>query len=129
TNKGDGNAYFTEPRFGTDSLTATQGYRLPTTLTQVGNVLSGLSGAPAAVGPTDNNNDYTNKSVAPAAIAGLSQLDTLAGASSVDFTNTVQNTGNADDTFTLTAPTAPAGFTVAVSTNGGTSFTTGCGCG
>jgi hypothetical protein len=28
------------------------------------------------------------------------------------------------DTFTLTAPTVPAGFTVAVSTNGGTSFTT-----
>jgi hypothetical protein len=42
----------------------------------------------------------------------------------VDFTNTVQNTGNADDTFTFTAPTVPAGFTVAISTNGGTSFTT-----
>jgi hypothetical protein len=124
SNKGDGNASFDEPRFGTDSVSATQGYRLPTTLTQVGSVLIGPSGAPAAVGPTDNNNDYTNKSVAPAAIAGLSQLDTLASAASVDFTNTVQNTGNADDTFTFTAPTVPAGFTVAVSTNGGTSFTT-----
>ena len=124
SNKGDGNANFNEPRFGTDSVSATQGYRLPTTLTQVGSVLIGPSGAPAAVGPTDNNNDYTNKSVAPAAIAGKSQLDTLASAASVDFTNTVQNTGNADDTFTFTAPTVPAGFTVAVSTNGGTSFTT-----
>src|SRR5947207_2123427 len=46
TNKGDGNANFNEPRFGTDSLSGTQGYRLPTTLTQVGNVLIGPSGAP-----------------------------------------------------------------------------------
>jgi len=124
SNKGDGNADFNEPRSGVDPLSATQGFQLPTTLTQAGNVLIGPSGAPAAVGPTDNNDDYTNKSVAPAAIAGLSHLDTLGAAASVDFTNTVQNTGNADDTFTLTAPTVPAGFTVAVSTNGGTSFTT-----
>ncbi|MDX6484383.1 MAG: hypothetical protein QOE95_2154, partial [Gaiellaceae bacterium] len=123
-NKGDGNADFNEPRFGVDALSATQGFQLPTLLTQVGSVLLGPSGAPAAVGPTDNNDDYTNKSVAPAAIANLSHLDTLASATSVDFTNTVQNTGNADDTFTFTAPTVPAGFTVALSTNGGTSFTT-----
>jgi hypothetical protein len=123
-NKGDGNANFNEPKFGVDPLSATKGFQLPTTLTQVGSVLLGPSGAPAAVGPTNNNDDYTNKSVAPAAIAGLSHLDTLTGAASVDFTNTVQNTGNADDTFTLTAPTVPAGFTVAISTNGGGSFTT-----
>src|SRR5437763_1595154 len=123
TNKGDGNANFNEPRFGVDPLSATKGFQLPTTLTQVGSVLIGPSGAPAAVGPTDNNDDYTNKSVAPAVIAGLSHLDTV-GVTSVDFTNTVQNTGNADDTYTLTAPTVPAGFTVAISTNGGTSFTT-----
>ena len=124
SNKGDGNADFNEPRFGVDPVSGTQGFQLPTTLTQVGNVLIGPSGAPAAVGPSSNNDDYTNKSVAPAAIAGLSHLDTLAAAASVDFTNTVQNTGNADDTYTLTAPTVPAGFTVQVSTNGGTSFTT-----
>jgi hypothetical protein len=123
-NKGDGNADFNEPRFGVDSLSATQGFQLPTTLAQVGAVLLGPSGAPAAVGPTDNNDDYTNRTVAPAAIAGRSHLDTLASATAVDFTNTVQNTGNADDTFTFTAPTAPAGFTVQISTNGGTSFTT-----
>ena len=123
TNKGDGNANFNEPRFGVDPLSATKGFQLPTTLTQVGSVLIGPSGAPAAVGPTDNNDDYTNKSVAPAVIAGLSHLDTV-GVTSVDFTNTVQNTGNADDTYTLTAPTVPAGFTVQISTNGGTSFTT-----
>src|SRR5256714_1736404 len=123
TNKGDGNANFNEPRFGVDPLSATKGFQLPTTLTQVGSVLIGPSGAPAAVGPTDNNDDYTNRSVAPAVIAGLSHLDTV-GVTSVDFTNTVQNTGNADDTYTLTAPTVPAGFTVQISTNGGTSFTT-----
>jgi hypothetical protein len=123
-NKGDSNADFNEPRFGVDPMSATQGFQLPTLLTQVGAVLLGPSGAPAAVGPTDNNDDYTNKSVAPAAIAGLSHLDTLAAAATVDFTNTVQNTGNADDTFTFTAPVVPAGFTVQLSTNGGTSFTT-----
>jgi hypothetical protein len=123
-NKGDGNADFNEPRFGVDALSATQGFQLPTLLTQVGSVLLGPAGAPAAVGPTNNNDDYTNKSVAPAAIAGLSHLNTLAAATTVDFTNTVQNTGNADDTFTFTAPTVPAGFTVQLSTNGGTSFTT-----
>ncbi|HMC72174.1 MAG TPA: hypothetical protein VKJ07_23655, partial [Mycobacteriales bacterium] len=123
SNKGDGNADFNEPRFGVDPVSGTQGFQLPTTLTQAGNVLIGPSGAPAAVGPSSNDDDYTNKSVAPAVIAGLSHLDTV-GVTSVDFTNTVQNTGNADDTYTLTAPTVPAGFTVQVSTNGGTSFTT-----
>lgn len=123
-NKGDGNADFNEPRFGVDAVSATQGFQLPTLLTQVGSVLFGPSGAPAAVGPTDNNDDYTNKTVAPAAIANLSHLGTLASAATVDFTNTVQNTGNANDTFTFTAPTVPAGFTVQLSTNGGTSFTT-----
>ena len=121
-NKGDGNADFNEPRFGVDPLSATQGYQLPTTLTQVGSVLFGPSGAPAAVGPTSNNNDYTNKSVAPAVIAGLSHLSTIPQ-TSVDFTNTVQNTGNADDTFTFTAPTVPTNFEVRISTDGGSTFT------
>src|SRR5215204_40613 len=57
------NADFNEPRFGVDPLSATQGFQLPTLLTQVGSVLFGPSGAPAAVGPTNNNDDYTNKSV------------------------------------------------------------------
>ena len=123
-NKGDGNADFNEPRLGVDPVSGTQGFQLPTTLTQVGNVLLGPSGAPAAVGPTNNNDDYTNRNVAPAAIAGLSHLDTLASATTLDFTNTVQNTGNSDDTVTFTAPTVPAGFTVQISTDGGTTFTT-----
>ena len=36
----------------------------------------------------------------------------------------MQNTGNTSDTFTLDAPTVPAGFTVEISTNGGGSYTT-----
>ncbi|MBC7929940.1 MAG: hypothetical protein H7Z38_05165 [Rubrivivax sp.] len=123
-NKGDANADFNEPRLGVDPLSATQGFQLPTLLTQAGAVLLGPAGAPSAVGPTNNNDDYTNRSVAPAVIAGLSHLDVTAGAASVDFTNTVQNTGNANDTFTFTAPTVPAGFTVQMSTDGGTSFVT-----
>ena len=40
------------------------------------------------------------------------------------YVNTIQNTGNTSDTFTIDAPTVPAGFTVEVSTNGGASYTT-----
>ena len=128
-NQGDSNADFNEPKRGVppnpdEAASPTQGYQLYTTLAQVGSVLFGPSGAPAAVGPTNNNDDYTNRSVSPAAISGLSHLNTLGSATTVDFTNTVQNTGNADDTITFTAPTVPAGFTVQISTNGGTSFTT-----
>ena len=121
-NKGDGNANFNEPKFGVDPLSASKGYQQRTLLTQVGAVLLGPSGAPGAVGPTNNNDDYTNKSVAPAAIANLSYENFLSGAVSVDFVNTVQNTGNANDTFTLTAPTVPTGFSVQFSTDGGTTF-------
>ncbi|HJQ34767.1 MAG TPA: hypothetical protein VJ866_21640 [Pyrinomonadaceae bacterium] len=121
-NKGDGNANFNEPKFGVDPLSASKGYQQRTLLTLAGAVLLGPSGAPGAVGPTNNNDDYTNKSVAPAAIANLSYENTLSGQVTVDFVNTVQNTGNANDTFTLTAPTVPPSFTVQISTDGGTNF-------
>ena len=116
-NNGDGNADFNEGYVAG----AGHGVIQQTLLSQVGSVLLGPSGAPAAVGPTDNNDDYTNKSSNPANIApgGV----TTASAQLV-YTNTLQNTGNANDTFTLDAPVVPAGFTVEVSTNGGTSYTT-----
>jgi hypothetical protein len=110
-NNGDGNADFDEgyvPGFG-------HGVIQQTTLTQVGSVLLGPSGAPAAVGPTDNNDDYTNKSTNPANIAP-GGTTTVAG--QLTYTNTLQNTGNANDTYTLDAPTVPAGFTVEISTTG-----------
>jgi hypothetical protein len=121
-NKGDGNANFNEPRLGVDAATATQGFQVPTLLTQVGNVLVGPSGQPAAVGPTDNNDDYTNRS-SSVGIAGVAFGGATTAAATIDFINTVRNTGNANDVYTLTAPTVPAGFTVQISTDGGTTFT------
>jgi hypothetical protein len=82
--------------------------------------LLGPSGAPAAVGPTDNNDDYTNKSSNPANIAPGGVTTAVA---QLVYTNTLQNTGNANDTYTLDAPVVPAGFTVEISTNGGGSYT------
>ena len=123
SNKGDGNANFNEPRLGIDAPNATQGIQVPTTLVAVGSVLLGPVGFPAAVGPTSNNDDYTNKTTSAASFAGVAPGGPTVAASTVDFVNTVQNTGNANDTFTLTAPTVPAGFTVSISTDGGTNFT------
>lgn len=121
-NKGDGNANFNEPLYG-GTLSATQGFQLPTLLQKVANLLLGPSGSPSAVGPTNNNDDYTNRSV-NTGIAGVAPTGVTTANGVVVFTNTVQNTGNADDVFTLTAPTVPSGFTVEISTNGGTSYTT-----
>ncbi|MCU1267075.1 MAG: hypothetical protein JWM21_3393 [Acidobacteria bacterium] len=115
-NNGDGNADFNE----TYVAGAGHGVIQQTLLTQVGSVLLGPSGAPAAVGPTDNNDDYTNKSTNPGNIAPGN--NTTASAQLV-YVNTLQNNGNANDTYTLDAPTVPAGFTVEISTNGGTSYT------
>jgi hypothetical protein len=128
-NTGDRNANFDEPAQGSPGV-AGKGFKLPTTLTQVGGVLLGPSGAPGATGPGSNNNlDFTERSTrlginhppcvgAPVAACETDVQDNIV------YTNTVQNTGNANDTFTLSAPTVPAGFTVEISTNGGTSYTT-----
>lgn len=122
TNRGDGNADFNEPLFG-QSPTSNQGIQLPTLLLRVGNVLIGPQGAPNANGPTGNNDDYTNRSVTTG-IAGVPPGGTTTGSGVVIFTNTVQNTGNANDTYTLTAPTVPAGYTVEISTDDGATWTT-----
>jgi hypothetical protein len=118
-NNGDGNANFNE------GYVAGVGHGViqRTTLTAVGSVLIGPSGAPAAVGPTDNNDDYTNKSV-NTGIAGVAPGGVTTAAGTLVYVNTVQNTGNANDTFTIDAPTVPAGFTVEVSTDGGATYNT-----
>ena len=128
--KGDGNANFNEPLFG-GTVSATQGFQLPTLLEAVGSVLIGPSGQPGATGPGGSNNtDFTNRSVTtgiagiPPCAAGQTPACSTDASGQIVFTNTVRNTGNANDTFTLTAPTVPAGFTVEISTNGGTSYTT-----
>ncbi len=118
SNFGDGNANFDE-----SSAPPPHGVIQQTSLKKVGNVLIGPSGAPAAVGPTDNNDDYSNKSV-NTGISGVAPGGVTTASGQLVYVNTVQNTGNTSDTFTLDAPTVPAGFTVEVSTNGGTSYTT-----
>jgi hypothetical protein len=116
TNNGDGNANFNE------GYVAGVGHGViqQTLLSQLGSVLLGPLGFPAAVGPTDNNDDYTNMSTNPANIA---PGGTTTASAQLVFSNTVQNTGNANDIFTLDAPTVPAGFTVEISTNGGGLYT------
>lgn len=118
-NNGDGNADFNEGYVAG----AGHGVIQRTTLTQVGSVLIGPSGAPAAVGPTDNNDDYTNKSV-NTGISGVAPGGVTTASGQLVYVNTIQNIGNTSDTFTIDAPTVPAGFTVEVSTDGGTSYTT-----
>jgi hypothetical protein len=113
---GDGNANFDEGYVAG----AGHGVIQQTTLTQVGSVLLGPASAPAAAGPTDQNDDYTNKSTNPGNIAPGN--NTTASAQLV-YVNTLLNNGNANDTYTLDAPVVPAGFTVEISTNGGTSYT------
>jgi hypothetical protein len=115
-NNGDGNADFNE------GYVAGPGHGViqQTLLSQIGSVLLGPSGAPGAVGPTDNDDDYTNKSTNPGNIA---PGGTTTAPGTLVYTNTIQNTGNANDTYTLDAPTVPAGFTVEISTNGGGAWT------
>lgn len=117
-NNGDGNADFNE------GYAAGSGHGViqRTLLAQVGAVLIGPSGAPGASGPTDQNDDYTNKSV-NTGISGIPPGGTTNAAGQVVFVNTIQNTGNANDTFTIDAPTVPAGFTVEISTDGGGAYT------
>lgn len=99
------------------------GIQQQTSLVSVGGVLNGPSGAPGATGPTSNNDDYTNKGL-NTGLSGVAPGGNTTAGGTITFTNTVQNTGNANDTFTLTAPTVPSGFTVEISTDGGTSWTT-----
>jgi hypothetical protein len=119
SNNGDSNADFNEGYVAG----AGHGVIQRTTLSQVGAVLIGPASAPSAVGPTDNNDDYTNKAV-NTGIAGVAPGGATTASGQADYVNTIQNTGNTSDTYTIEAPTVPAGFTVEVSTNGGTSYTT-----
>ncbi len=121
--RGDGNANFNEPRQGIDPANTTSGNQVPTTLQQTGSVLLGPNGQPGAVGPNSTNDDYTNRSV-NTGIAGVAPGGTTTAGGVVTFTNTIQNTGNANDSYTLTAPTVPAGFTVEISTDNGATYTT-----
>ncbi|MDX6447049.1 MAG: hypothetical protein QOH71_4123 [Blastocatellia bacterium] len=119
SNNGDSNANFNE----TYAPAPGHGVIQQKSLKKVGAVLVGPSGAPSAVGPTDTNDDYSNKSV-NTGIATIPPGGATNAPGTLIYVNTIQNTGNTSDTFTIDAPTVPAGFTVDVSTNGGASYTT-----
>ena len=86
-----------------------------TLLIQLGSVLLGPAGAPGATDNT-NNDDFTDQS----SVAGnnLPPGSTTAAPATLVYTNTLQNTGNANDTFRITAPSVPTGFTVSVDPDG-----------
>jgi hypothetical protein len=118
-NNGDSNADFNEGYVAG----AGHGVIQRTTLSQVGSVVVGPGSAPGAIGPTDSNDDYSNKAV-NTGIAGVAPGGVTTASGQIVYVNAIQNTGNTSDTYTIDAPTVPAGFTVEVSTNGGASYTT-----
>ncbi|HQU82245.1 MAG TPA: hypothetical protein PKY59_03930 [Pyrinomonadaceae bacterium] len=120
-NSGDGNANYDEgnPPGNTDG----NGVQQPTLLTRVGSVLLGPLNSPTATGPTSINDDYTNRSTSTG-IAGVAFGGVTTASGTIVFTNTIRNTGNANDTFVISRESAPAGFTVEISTDNGTNYTT-----
>ena len=95
-------------------ITATSPLR--TTLLEIqGSVLNGPENAPGASNNTTND-DFTNKSVS-AGLLGIGPGGSTTAQDVLTFTNTVQNTGNANDSYTLTVQSFPAGATVKVTVN------------
>jgi hypothetical protein len=99
------------------------GVLLPTLIARQGAVLNGPNGFPGATGPTGTtNDDFTNKSV-NAGIAGIPPGGNTNASGVVNFTNTVQNTGNADDIYTLTVTnfaSLPSATVIVITTPNGT---------
>ncbi|HEX7999781.1 MAG TPA: hypothetical protein VF528_15445 [Pyrinomonadaceae bacterium] len=99
------------------------GVLLPTLIARQGSVLNGPNGFPAATGPTGTtNDDFTNKSV-NTGIAGIPPGGNTNASGVVNFTNTVQNTGNADDIYTLSVTnfaSLPSATVIVITTPNGT---------
>ena len=124
-NKGDGNAL--NPNVVQPN--ATSGTPLQTTLQAVGNVLNGPFNQPGASGLNNTDDDYTNKSVSQGIATVPPGGVTSAAGNAVEFDNTVQNNGNANDTYTLSVLSFPpngtgGGVTVRLSTDNGANWTT-----
>ena len=81
-------------------------------LPQVRSVLLGTNGNPGAIGTT-NNDDYTNRTV----LGNIPASGGTASANAIDYVNTLRNPELVAESFILTAPTVPSGFTVEVSEN------------
>lgn len=104
-----------------DNVAASAGAPVITSVTHAGNVQIGTN-AHHDASNTTTNDDYTNKSV-NTGIAGVGFGSNTTAPGTVVYANTLKNTGNVDDSFNITAPTVPSGFTVEISTNAGTSYT------
>ena len=89
----------------------------------VGDVLIGPCGVPGAMGPTGVNDDFTNRSV-NTGIANVPPGGVTTAPGTIVFRNTIQNTGAGDDVFLISATTAPAGFTIEISTDNGDHYVT-----
>lgn len=120
-NAGDGNANFNEGN--QPGNVDGNGVQVVTTLIQAGSVLIGPNGSANATGPSSNNDDYTNRSITTG-IAGVPFGGNTTASGQVVFTNTISNAGNANDTYVISRQSAPAGFTVEVSTDNGATYTT-----
>ena len=128
SNRGNGRADLSPAGSNADGSNLSQpggtdgdGVLQPTLIARQGVVLNGPNGAPAAVGPNNNNDDFTNRSVSTG-IATVAPGGNTNAAGNATFTNTVQNAGNADDTYTLTVPnfaTLPAGTSLVITTPSG----------
>ncbi|OKH52550.1 hypothetical protein NIES2101_14030 [Calothrix sp. HK-06] len=80
----------TKPKGGEDTI-----------VTFPGTLLNGPKDKPAAVGPTDNNDDFTNKSIVVPAGKSPTALLTDADTVAVTFNNTVQNTSGSSQEISL----------------------------
>jgi hypothetical protein len=83
-----------------------------------GDVLIGPCSVPGAMGPTGVNDDFTNRSV-NTGIANIAPGGFTNAPGTIVFRNTIQNTGGGDDVFLISAPTAPAGFSIEISIDNG----------
>lgn len=120
-NVGDGNADFNE---GTSGDGDGDGIVQTTLVIRTGAALIGPLNTPNAVGPVDSNDDYTNRSITTG-IAGIAFPGVTSSDGTIVYSNTLRNTGNADDTFVITRQSSTAGFTVEISVNGlGTDYVT-----
>jgi len=86
-------------------------------------VLLGPCGLPGAMGPTSVDDDFSNRSVNNG-IANVSPGGVTNASGTVVFRNTVQNLGAGDDAFVISAPSAPAGFKIEISTDDGSNYVT-----
>lgn len=81
-----------------------------TTIALSGSILNGPNGSPNAVGPSDNNNDFTNRSTPVAANTAPSSLIDPA---EVTFTNTINNPSTVDSLSSVLIVPDTAAFTAA----------------